>query len=106
MVEDNIIDFKEKLKKKLEEENKFPEFYKRFINCLKKQQIEGTCSCEICLTLEKMSDKMINYGQQIFVDYMKEKNIDLFYGDLLTVFIMSTLRIKEFCSKEFKDEKS
>ena len=86
----NVVDFKDKLKErleKLEQKELLDSYFIRNTECYNKAKEKGYCDCVVCQQKLYMARYILVTLNDMSLDYMKETKNNMFYGDILDVLL-------------------
>lgn len=101
-----IIDFEEEQKRRAQEKLEKTEketFFERFKQCEEKIRTVGVCDCDVCAIKAEMTDRLLLTASDMAVEYMNSTSIPLYYGDLLEVLAMATIKLKNYCQTDIEE---
>jgi len=75
-------------------------YQERFQACYDRKMETGKCDCHICKEKKRMAARMIKFGKQQMVDFMKKEEERMYYSDLLEVFVMSAKTLHKYLNKD------
>lgn len=80
-------------------------YQERFQACYDRKLEMGKCDCHICREKKRIAAKMLKYGRQQMVEFMKKEEERMYYSDLLEIFIISARTVEKYLHKKGKDGK-